>query len=130
MTSGTSLKRAFPQTIIATLIGAALIGFYVVLFGTFGRTEAKILGTTLTIRYFGTTSLVRSSAFEKNRRLVLSLSGLALGVLGLAFFIPSFASGQKSVMKSDEVAWGTNVSYTLVDVASHGPIPDDHPRQP
>ena len=89
MTSGTSLKRAFLQAIIATLVLTALVGIYVFLFGTFGKTEAKILGTTLTICYFSTTSLACSAAFEKNRHPALSLPGLALGVLGLVFFIPS-----------------------------------------
>ena len=89
MTSGTSMKRVFLQAIIATLIVTALVGIYVFLFGTFGKTEAKILGTTLTICYFSTTSLACSAAFEKKRHPALSLPGLALGVLGLVFFIPS-----------------------------------------
>ena len=89
MTSGTSMKRAFLQAIIATLVVTALVGIYVFLFGTFGKTEAKILGTTLAICYFSTTSLACSAAFEKKRHPALSLPGLALGVLGLAFFIPS-----------------------------------------
>ena len=43
----------------------------------------------LTICYFSTTSLACSAAFEKKRHPALSLPGLALGVLGLVFFIPS-----------------------------------------
>ena len=49
MTGNTSMKRAFLQAIIATLVVTALVGIYVFLFGTFGKAEAKILGTTLTV---------------------------------------------------------------------------------
>jgi peptidoglycan/LPS O-acetylase OafA/YrhL len=83
------MKRAFLQAIIATLVVTALVGIYIFLFGTFGKTEAKILGTTATICYFCTTSLACSAAFEKKRHPALSLPGLVLGVLGLVFFIPS-----------------------------------------
>jgi len=89
MTNGRSMKRAFLQAIIATLVVTALVGIYIFLFGTFGKTEAKILGTTATICYFCTTSLACSAAFEKKRHPILSLPGLVLGVLGLVFFIPS-----------------------------------------
>ena len=89
MANGTSMKRTFLRAIIATLVVTALIGIYVFLFGTFGKTEAKILGTTLTICYFSTTSLACSAAFEKKRHPALSLPGLVLGVLGLVVFIPS-----------------------------------------
>jgi hypothetical protein len=88
MSSGTSMKRVFLQAIIATLAVAALVGIYVFLFGTFGKTEGKILFTTLTICYFSVTSLACSAAFEKNRYPFMSIPGLVLGLLGLAFFIP------------------------------------------
>lgn len=89
MTSGTSVKRLFLQATIATLAVTALVGIYVFLFGTLGKTEAKILGSTVTICCFSMTSLACSAAFEKNRCPALSLPGIALGVLGLVLFIPS-----------------------------------------
>lgn len=88
MSSGTSMKRVFLQAIIATLVLTALVGIYVFLFGTFGRTEAKILGTTLTICYFSITSLACSAAFEKKRYPLLFIPGLALGIAGFLLFIP------------------------------------------
>jgi len=89
MMGGSSMKRIFLRAIIATLAATGLVGIYVFLFGTFGKTEAKILGTTVTICYFCTTSLACSAVFEKHRYLALSLPGVALGILGLIFFIPS-----------------------------------------
>ena len=88
MTSGMSMKRAFLQAIIATLVVTALVGIYIFLFGTFGKTEAKILGTTATICYFCTTSLACSAAFEKKRHPALSLPGLVLGVSGTRLLHP------------------------------------------
>ncbi len=88
MGTSISIKRVFLHTVIATLVLAALVGIYVFLFGSFGRTEAKILCTTLTICYFSITSLACSAAFEKHRQPLLSIPGLTLGLLGLGFFIP------------------------------------------
>ena len=89
MSSGTSMKRVFLQAVIATLVLTALVGIYVFLFGSFGKTEAKILGTTLTICYFSITSLACSAAFEKKRYPLLFVPGLALGIAGFLLFIPS-----------------------------------------
>jgi len=88
MSSGTSMKRIFLQAVIATLVLTALVGIYVFLFGTFGKTEAKILGTTLTICYFSITSLACSAAFEKKRYPLLFIPGLVLDIAGFLLFIP------------------------------------------
>jgi hypothetical protein len=82
------MKRVFLQTVIATLVLTALVGIYVFLFGTFGKTEAKILGTTLTICYFSITSLACSAAFEKKRYPLLFVPGLVVGIAGFLLFIP------------------------------------------
>ncbi len=42
MSPSIPIKRVFLHTVIATLVLAALVGIYVFLFGSFGRTEAKI----------------------------------------------------------------------------------------
>lgn len=88
MSSGMSMKRIFLWTIIATLVLTALVGIFVFLFGRFGKTEAKILGTTLTICYFSITSLACSAAFEKRRYPLLFVPGLVLGIAGFLLFIP------------------------------------------
>jgi hypothetical protein len=83
-----SMRRIFLQTIIATLVLTALVGIFVFLFGSFGKTEAKILGTTLTICFFSITSLACSAAFEKKRYPLLFIPGLVLGIAGFLLFIP------------------------------------------
>ena len=67
MTHDMSLKRVLLQTVVGTLVLAALVGIYVFLFGDFGETEAKILGTTLTISAFSLTSLACAAAHEQRR---------------------------------------------------------------
>lgn len=126
MTGGTSMKRIFLQATIATLIATGLIGIYVFLLGTFGKTEAKILGTTATICYFSITSLACSAVFEKSRYPALSLPGLALGVLGLVFFIPSiwFEWFQtEAVAKAMGVVAALSFSFAQACLLSLAPLP-------
>jgi hypothetical protein len=88
MANYVSMKSACLKAAIVTLVLTALVGIYVFLFGTFGKTEAKILGTTLTICYFSITSLACSAAFEKKRYPLLFVPGLVLGIAGFLLFIP------------------------------------------
>ncbi|MGO9113995.1 MAG: hypothetical protein ACLP9L_32670 [Thermoguttaceae bacterium] len=83
-----SIKRFLLYLVVGGLVLAALIGIYVLLFGTFGRREVKILLTTLGISYFSVTSLACAAAYEKRGNGLLSLPGLALSVIGLALFLP------------------------------------------
>jgi hypothetical protein len=83
------LKQAFLYALIVALLASALIGIYAFLFGDFGWMEVKILLTTLSISYFSVTSLACAAAFEQRKGRVLAPIGLAVGVLGFLFFIPS-----------------------------------------
>ena len=82
------LKQTLLRTLISALILSALIGIYAFLFGNFGETEVKILLTTLTISYFSVTSLACAAAFEKKRAPLLTIPGLAAGVIGFLMFVP------------------------------------------
>lgn len=84
-----SVKRTLLHTVVATLVLAAVVGIYVFVFGRFGKTEAKILVTTLTISYFSMTSLACAAAHEKKQYPLLAVSGLAMGIVGFLLFIPS-----------------------------------------
>ena len=83
-----SIKRFLLYMVVGGLVLAALIGIYVLLFGTFGPTEERILLTTLGISYFSVTSLACAAVYEKKRQGLLALPGLALSVIGLALFLP------------------------------------------
>jgi hypothetical protein len=83
------IKRILLYMVVGGLVLAALAGIYVLLFGTFGRTEQKILLTTLAISYFSVTSLACAAEYEKRRHGLLSILGLALGIAGFVVFLPS-----------------------------------------
>jgi len=83
-----SIKRLLLYMVVGGLIVAALGGIYVLLFGTFGDTEVKILLTTLSISYFSVTSLSCAAIYEKKRRGLLAIPGLALSIAGFALFLP------------------------------------------
>jgi hypothetical protein len=83
-----SLKQMLLWALIATLVLSAVAAVYVFLFSEFGRTEVRILMTTLTISYFSVTSLACVAALEKRTHLWLSQPGVVLGLVGLCMFIP------------------------------------------
>ena len=56
--------------------------------GNFGHTEEKILLTTLAISYFSVSLLACTAAFEKKRVPLLTIAGLAAGVIGFLMFVP------------------------------------------
>jgi hypothetical protein len=84
-----SVKRFLLYSVVGSLVLASLAGIYVLFFGTFGKTEEKILLTTLSISYFSVTSLTCAAAHEKRRHALLSITGLALSIAGFALFLPS-----------------------------------------
>jgi hypothetical protein len=88
-----SIKRLLLYLFIGTLVLAALVGIYVLLFGTFGRTEEKILLTTLSISYFSVTSLACAAVLERRRYPLLSIPGLAVSIVGFAIFLASLWAG-------------------------------------
>lgn len=84
-----SIKRVLLCMVVSGLVLASLVGIYVLLFGTFGKTEEKILLTTLGISYFSVTALACAAAYEKGRYGLLAIPGIALSVAGFALFLPS-----------------------------------------
>jgi hypothetical protein len=83
-----SVKRLLLYLVVGTSVLAALVGIYVLLFGTFGKTEEKILLTTLSISYFSVTSLACAAAWEKGRHALLSVPGFFFSIAGFALFLP------------------------------------------
>jgi hypothetical protein len=82
-----SVKRFLLCLVVGGLVLAALAGIYVLLFGTFGKTEGKILLTTLSISYFSVTSLACAVLYEKKRYGLLAVPGLAISVAGFVLFL-------------------------------------------
>ena len=102
-----SIKRFLLYMVVGGLVLAALIGIYVLLFGTFGPTEERILLTTLGISYFSVTSLACAAVYEKKRQGLLALPGLALSVIGLALF----STGHVGRLVGDRCLWQDHCHY-------------------
>ncbi len=83
-----SLKRAFLRTLVIALLSSALVGIYTFLFGEFGKTEAKILLTTLSISYFSVTSLACAATLESKSGRWPAMTGLVVSLLGFLLFMP------------------------------------------
>ena len=81
------LKQTLLRILVGAVILSALIGIYAVLFGKFGKTELKILLTTLTVSYFSVTSLACAAAFEKRIFPWLTVPGLATACIGFLTFV-------------------------------------------
>jgi len=81
------LKRTFLVGVIGSLSLAALLGIWVFLFGGFGDTEAKIIGTTLTATLFSMTSLGAAVVLERGRWRLAMISTFVIGAIGLLVFL-------------------------------------------
>ena len=80
-------KKFFLRTFIAALSVSALIGIIIFLFGDFGETEAKLLGTTLAIGGFSITALGCSTIHEQDEFRAFSLIGMLISVFGFLFTV-------------------------------------------
>jgi hypothetical protein len=83
-----SLKQVLLRILIGALVLSALIAVSVFLFGDFGKTEAKLLLTTLSVSYFSITSLACAAAYEKKKPAFLSVPGMIVSIAGFLLFIP------------------------------------------
>lgn len=81
------MRKIFLWTLIASLVLSALLGIYAFLFGDFGKTEVKILFTTLSLTLFSLTSLGSAAALGAGRARVISAAGLGLSGIGFVLFL-------------------------------------------
>jgi hypothetical protein len=83
------LKRLFLTVVIIALCAAALLGIGVFLFGTFGETELKILGTTVFFAFYSLTALCSAALYEKKMYVPLALLGMvtSAGALIMALYL-------------------------------------------
>jgi hypothetical protein len=68
--------------IVASLSASALLAIGILLFGQFGETEGRVLGTTGLIACYGLLALPAGLLFERERRLPLAVTTLALAATG------------------------------------------------
>ena len=89
-------RRLVLTAVAVSLIVTALIAIGVLLFGSFGETEGRILGTTMMLAGYGLIALPAGFLLDQSRRRLLAAAVIALAATGLAMGIVSTWSGGSS----------------------------------
>ena len=83
---GFNLKKTFLITMIVALCLSALSGIIIFLTGEFGRTEGRILLTTLSVAGYSLAGLACSALYDKNRG-VEALAGMVTSIIGFLYSV-------------------------------------------
>lgn len=106
-------KRVALWFLIASVALSAIVGIIAIVAGTFGRTEAQILLTTLTISAASILALACGALWETGRAKILPLAGIALAVGDAVLFIVGIWFESQS-----ESYWKFSASVGLIAVAT------------
>lgn len=107
-----SSRRILLQGIVASLTATALLAVGILLFGDFGETEGRILGTTAMLAGYGLLALPAGFLLDQGR-----LRGLAWALLALA--VAGFSLGATAVWTDAGDAFGRVVlTVTVFAVAA------------
>ena len=82
-----NIRKLFLYLLIASVAVCALMGIGVILFGTFGEFEQKVLGTTFTITLTSILGLACGAYYEAKGAQVMPFTGIALSVTAAALVI-------------------------------------------
>lgn len=82
-----NLKRIFLYLLIASVALSALIGIGVIIFGSFGEFETKILLTTLAVTVTSILGLANGAYLETGRGRVLPILGIVFSVISAVLWI-------------------------------------------
>lgn len=80
-------KRIALWFLIASVTLSAIVGIIALLSGTFGRVQAQIILTTLTISAASICALACGALWESKRAKTLPITGIALAIISAALFI-------------------------------------------
>jgi hypothetical protein len=106
-------KRIALWFLIASVVLSALMGIIAIVVGTFGRTEAQIVLTTLTISAASICALACGALWESGRAKLLPVIGIALAIFDAALFIVGIWWESQS-----EGYWKFSGSVGLIAVAT------------
>ncbi len=82
-----NVRRLFLYTLIGSVAISAALGIFVILFGSFGEFEARILVTTFSITCTSILGLANGAYYETGRAKAFPLAGIAFSVLACFFAI-------------------------------------------
>lgn len=80
-------KRTFLIALIVALSIGALMGIFIFIFGDFGETEVRLLGTTLALGGYSLTGLCSSILYDKKKILPLAYFGMGVSIIGFIFAV-------------------------------------------
>ena len=106
-------KRIALWFLIVSVVLSAIVGIIAIVAGSFGRTEAQILLTTLTISAASILALACGALWETGRANVFPLIGIALAVIDASLFI-----GGIWFETASEAYWKFSASVGLLAVAT------------
>ena len=81
------LKKIFLYTLIISVAISAVLGIGVILFGSFGELESRVLATTFTITCTSILGLACGAYYESKRARILPLAGIILSIASAVIFI-------------------------------------------
>ena len=106
-------KRVALYFLILSVSLSAIVGIIAILSGSFGRTEAQILLTALTISGASICAMACGALWESGRAKFLSIIGIALAIVDAGLFIVGIWLESRS-----EAYWKFSASVGLVAVAT------------
>ncbi len=116
-------------TIVTSLSASALLAIGILLFGQFGETEGRVLGTTALIAGYGLLALPAGLLLEGSRRLPLAVTTLALAVTGLALALAAVWSTDSADALGKSVATVTAFAVAATQTSALAARRRTHDRQ-
>jgi hypothetical protein len=84
---GIDLKKLFLCLLIASVVACAVIGMAVILFGSFGEFETKVLLTAVTITVTSILGLICGAALEERRNKVVPAGGIIFAIFSAILWL-------------------------------------------
>lgn len=110
--------RILLLAVVVSLSAAALLAIGILLFGEFGDTEGRILGTTALIAFYGLLALPAGVLFDQARLAGLATTLLALAAVGLSLALAAIWSGEPPEELGKSVATVTAFAAALTQTSA------------
>lgn len=117
MPNKATLKRYLIKAIITSLALSALVGIFVILLGTFGEVEARILLTTLAVGTFSITGLANLRNVESDKQNYRSFAWFGIASSMLAMFLSLILIWTFSG-DSDYAPWRSTLVFMVLAVST------------
>lgn len=105
---GPRTARRFVLTAVAvSLVATAMLAIGILLFGSFGQTEGRILGTTMLLAGYGLLALPAGFLFDRSRHLPLAATTVAMAAAGFTLALVNLWTGSTSTVVGKTILTAT-----------------------